>query len=100
MKGFGENFNSARKIVCGMRRRDESGFELRRCEINAAVQTGVEEFCESLQIASVRAGKIHNRSAGEERTKHRADAMKRDVDFRLRNRRADQSFEFCAKILQ
>src|SRR4051812_12269235 len=48
--------------VCG---RDESRLELRGREIDALLQTGVEELCESLQIASLCAGEVLYRPRGK-----------------------------------
>src|SRR5262250_161895 len=46
-----------------------------------------------LQVASLRAGKIDNRPASEEQTKHRTDPMKCDVDFCFRDRLSRELFE-------
>src|ERR1700730_10656754 len=83
--------------MCG---RNKAGFELRRCEVDAAFQTSVEKFRERLQIAALRAGKIDNRSTREEETKHRTNAMKGDVALRLRDGVSGQLFELRAEIFE
>ena len=63
-----------------VRRGDEAGLELRRREIDAALQTSVKKAGEHFQIASLRAGEIDNRRGSKEQTKHRTEPVKRDVD--------------------
>ena len=53
-----------------MRRGNESGLELRRRKINAALQASMKKFRKHFQIAPLRAGKIDNRPSGKEQTKH------------------------------
>src|SRR5437764_5013715 len=83
-----------------MRAGNEAGFELRRCEINAALETGMEKLGELFQVAPFRAGKIDNRPGGKEQTEHRTDAMKRDVDLCVCDRGAGEFFESAAEMLE
>src|SRR5712692_6664610 len=68
-----------------MRRRNKSGFKLRRGKIDAALQAAVKKLGEHFQIAPLRADKIDNWAAREEQTKHRTDPMKCNVDLGLRD---------------
>src|SRR2546430_9781514 len=93
-------------VSCG----NESGFKLRWREINAALQTGMEKSSEHFQVASLSASKIDNWTRGKEHTKHRAEAMKRDVDLHLSamrrircgelNRFPRKLFKLCAQFFE
>jgi hypothetical protein len=53
-----------------MRCGNKSGLELRRREINTALQANIEKLRKHFQVAPLRAGKIDNRPRGKEQTKH------------------------------
>ena len=68
-QSFAHNSARAPKVFRCVRCGNESGLELRRCKINAALQTTVEKSGEHLQIASLRACEIMNWFCGKEQTK-------------------------------
>jgi len=68
----------SRHVRCG----DEASFELRRREIDTALQTSMKETRELFQIASLRAGEIDNWRRSKKQTKHRTEPMKGDIDVR------------------
>src|SRR6266513_2924023 len=83
--------------MCG---RNKSGFELRGCEINAAIKTAIKEARELLQIALLCAGQICNRSRRKEEAKHRSDAMEGRLRFQVAQRRARRRFKLAAQFLE
>jgi hypothetical protein len=78
---FGNNRARTLDVSGRMRCGDEAGLELRRREIDTALQASVKKTPKLFQIASLRAGEIDNRRASKEQTKHRPEPVKGDVDF-------------------
>ena len=64
-----------------MRERNKSRFKLTWGEEDTAAQTDVEEFFETLEVATIGGGKIGHRLIVEEECKHRADRLDLCWDF-------------------
>ena len=79
---------------------NESRLKLRWREIDAALQTSMKKTGEHLQVASLRAGKVDNRPRSKEQTKHRAEPVKRGLDFYILDRVARELFQLRARFFQ
>src|ERR1700694_4877721 len=100
LQTFADDLAGALNVRGRMRRRNEAGFKLRRCEIDPALQAAVKKFCEHFQIAPLGAIKIDNWAAGKEQTEHRADSMKRDVDLGPRDGISRRFLKLRPEVLQ
>src|SRR5215468_7383796 len=74
-ESLARSFDRSFDEFVGVRGRDEGGFELRRGEVYALVQHGVEETGEGFAVAAIGRGPIAHRLRGEEGREHGAYAV-------------------------
>src|SRR5256714_3078086 len=97
---FTYDLRSTFDVFHRMSRRQESGFELRRGKVNAAIETGLEEAGEFFRVASLGAGQIRHRFRREKETEHRTDAMKDPGELEFAEYLSRQFFEPRAIFFQ